>query len=355
MIVLHVIQEFTLGGLEALVLSMLKADFENSYILAIEGSSSQAFQEFPMLAEVQSKLFFANKPKGFHIKTCTYIKQTCIRLSVSILHTHHIGPLIYAGLAVLTLKNMAHIHTEHDVWHLQKYRDLYFQKFLLKLNKNIHLVAVSQSVFEKLKFYFPQMDISLIHNAVDTNKFKPGNRLVARAFFDLPSDAIIIGSAGRLEEIKGHRYLIQALQKLPQKYYLVIAGSGPLYQTLISQVQVLGLAERVTLTGYVEAMNVFYQACDIFCLPSLDEGLPLALLEAQATNVKVVSTNAGGCPEAVDPASGLQVPVANVEEIARACLDVLKTNGEPRQFIIQNFSIDVLISRYRELYLRALQ
>ncbi|PWY55688.1 glycosyl transferase [Legionella qingyii] len=350
--ILHIIQRLKYGGLEHLVFSMLCHDVKNVYILALEDPSEESFRQWPKLKEYQNNLFFADKTKGFSLKTVNFIKDICRTLSISVIHTHHLGPLIYGCLATSQRASIKHIHTEHDIWHLQHYKDWLIQYFLFNWKKQIHLVAVSKDIYTQLKSYFPKMDISTIPNAVDTRFFIPGNQTNARKYFKLPESSTIIGSAGRLETVKGHIYLIEAIRLMPLNYFLVIAGIGSLYQTLLTHIQTLDLSDRICLLGMVEPMNLFYQACDIFCLPSLNEGMPLSLLEAQACSVPVVCSNVGGCAEEVDPESGLLIPSQNPKAIAEACMKINQKTEKPREYILKNFSFDTLINHYYQLYVK---
>ena len=348
--VLHIIQHLKHGGIEQLAVTFLSLDVEHVYILAIEGTSQESLKDWPQLEQFRSNLFFANKNKGFSIKTVKFIKQICQDLNISVLHTHHIGPLIYGCLATVNLKTIKHVHTEHDIWHLHYYKDWLIQYFLFKVKKKICLVAVSHYVYTYLKNYFPKLDATVIYNAVNTNLFVPGNKKTARERFNLPQEAAIIGTAGRLEEIKGQKYLIEAMQYLPTNFYLVIAGNGSLYQNLQAHIHQLYLTDRVFLFGLVEQMQLFYQACDIFCLPSLNEGMPLALLEAQACNIPVVCSNVGGCSEGVDPDSGILVTTKDPAAIALACLQIKPDNIMPREFILKYFSFEQMLSSYYKIY-----
>jgi glycosyltransferase involved in cell wall biosynthesis len=350
--ILHIIQSFHIGGIEKLVFSIMQADIKNVFILAIEGSSEESLKAWPMLAKFQANLFFANKKNGFNKSVITKIIHTCKTHSFSVIHSHHIGPLIYASLATLTLRNIKHIHTEHDVWHLRKWKDWIIQWLIFKSRKNIRLVAVSHYVLEALKSYFPRKEATIIHNGVDTNLFQPGEKNDARLYFNLPSSGTIIGNAGRLESIKGQSYLIEAMLKLPHDYYLIIAGQGKLHSILLDQIRDLGLSDKVRLLNGVEEMVLFYQACDLFCLSSLDEGLPLTILEAQSCNVPVICSNVGGCSEGIAPNSGILVPAMNPDAIARACLVFNQKKAPPREFIIKNFSFETLLKNYKQLYLK---
>ena len=101
-------------------------------------------------------------------------------------------------------------------------------------------------------------------------------------------------------------------------------------------------------------MVLFYQACNLFCLSSIDEGFPLSILEAQACNIPVICTNVGGCAEGVDPDSGILIPPKDSEAIATSCLILDQKKGSPRTFIIKNFSFEPLLEKYTLLYSKSL-
>jgi glycosyltransferase involved in cell wall biosynthesis len=294
-------------------------------------------------------LFFANKKDGFRWEVVRFIQETCRALNITVIHTHHIGPLIYGSLAIMGL-NINHVHTEHDVWHLQKFKLRLIQTVFFKLNRKMSLVDISDYVYTCLKRFYPKMSINLIPNAVDTKVFMPGDKKIARNKFNIPDSATVIGCAGRLETIKGQTYLIEAMNDLPSNYHLVMAGMGSLYETLLAQVQHDHLSNRVHFFGVVDNMTEFYQACDILCLPSLNEGMPLVLLEAQACNVPVVSSDVGSCLEEVDPESGLLIPAKDPKAIARACLQITQKSGNPRDFILTHYRFEDMLAHYHQLY-----
>lgn len=348
--ILHIVQVLSPGGIEQFVLTLLKADFDNTYILALEGTFDVAIKSWPILAEVESHLVFADIRNLGKKEVIRLIRKTCVRHSITVLHSHFSAPLLYACLGSFGKKNLIHVHTEHDAWHLNQWKPRLIERTLFLLKKDIRLVAVSSQIQNALKNYFPKRKSTLIHNAIDTELFKPGDKRLTRQHFNLPSSAIIIGSAGRLCDEKGHKFLIEAMKYLPDKVHLVIAGEGPLHESLLAQIQTLNLNRRVQLLGLVTRMDLFYQACDIFCLPSLHEGLPLTLLEAQSTNLPSVCSDVGSCSEGVDPLSGILVKSEDSVGIAKACLSVYEKKGTPRHFILKSFSLDPLKEKYMQLY-----
>ncbi len=346
--ILHIVQLLSPGGIEQFVLTLLRANFDNTYILALDGTFIEASKSWPVLAEVESHLIFADMQNLGKRETIRKIKEVCETKAITAIHSHFPGPLLYACLS--GKKNMIQVYTEHDAWHLDQWKPRLLERTLFSLKKDIKLVAVSKQVQGGLKKYFPYKQSILIPNAIDTKLYRPGNKKRARDFFGLSHSAVIVGNVGRLTEVKGHKFLIEAMLQLPENIHLVIAGEGPLYKALVTNVNELGLNSRVQFLGLVTKMDLFYQACDVFCLPSLNEGLPLTLLESQATNLPSVCSDVGGCSEGVDPLSGMLVRPKDPAAIAKACIQVFENKGNPRDFILKKFSFESLKEKYNQLY-----
>ena len=137
----------------------------------------------------------------------------------------------------------------------------------------------------------------------------------------LPRDDFIFVIVAILRARKGHRYLLQALARLPAaKARLLIIGDGPQEQDLRQRIATLGLDERVTLTGRQDDVVPFLNAADTFVLPSTDgEGVPQALLQAMACRLPIVASRVGGISELLDglPAIHLAEP-KNADSLSAA-------------------------------------
>lgn len=147
----------------------------------------------------------------------------------------------------------------------------------------------------------------------------------------LPENAFIIGSAGRLEEAKGHSCLISAFrlllsmlpEELASRAYLVIAGQGRLREELERQICRLNLQGRVILTGWVENLHEYVGNYDVYALDSLYEGLGIANIEAMALRRPVVCTGVGGVLDVItDGVNGLLVPPKDPQAMASALFRV---------------------------------
>jgi glycosyltransferase involved in cell wall biosynthesis len=200
------------------------------------------------------------------------------------------------------------------------------------------------------KLHIARPDI--IPNGIDTNRFTPGDKREARKALALPLEARLIGCSGRLEMVKGQQVLIDAFALLDKDCHLVLAGSGSMEQSLRQQAKALGVANRVHFTGHLENMPTFYRALDLYCQPSLNEGLPLAPLEAQSCNIPAVVTDVGGSRETLSPESGTLVRANKSLELARALNKSIGHMGkrEPRPFIRSHYDTETMVSSYQQLY-----
>ncbi len=136
-------------------------------------------------------------------------------------------------------------------------------------------------------------NVYLLNNAIDLNKFKYNEKLrrKKRAELNISDNTLVIGHVGRFVEQKNHRFLIDVFNEVHKQNnnsILLLAGQGPLMEEIKEKVKNLGLEKYVKFLGQRNDIDELYQAFDVFCLPSLYEGLPVVGVEAQATGLLCV-------------------------------------------------------------------
>ncbi len=219
------------------------------------------------------------------------------------------------------------------------------------------IIAVSQSVRSELlsRAGFDPGMVNVIHPGVDVT-MPDGTPPVLS-----PDHLPVIGTAGPLEPVKGHVYFLGAAQRVvaerPDTEFL-IAGSGPEEQNLRRLTRELGLAKHVTFisSGYDFASAL--AAMDIFCLPSLRQGLGTIMLEAMACGRPVIASGVGGVYSVIrSPQIGLIVPPADSAKLAAAMLQLLddpvraRALGEMgRQLVCEEFTAARMVSEVAALY-----
>ena len=350
-VVVQVVQHLKPGGIETMALDL--AAFSNAndaWIVSLEGSKEEAVSNWPRLAPVADRLIFLNKEPGLKLSLFWHLRGILKRLKATVVHTHHIGPLLYAGIASRLAGVPKIIHTEHDAWHLENEQRCKLQQRLLKVVKPI-LVADADTVAAAMKHHLGLESVTVVRNGIDSERFQPGNKAECRKLFNLPQSTQIIGCGGRMESVKGQNVLIDAMVELPETAHLALAGSGSLEAALKQQAETLGVSERVHFLGHLDNMPAFYQSIDVFCLPSFKEGFPLSSLEAQSCNVPAVVTDVGGSKETLCTECGLAVPAGDSSALATALRHQLEHSQDcnPREYVVNHADVRVMVHQYEVL------
>ncbi len=247
------------------------------------------------------------------------------RRRVDVIHSHEFTMAVY-GTAVAHNLRLPHTITMHGN---QTMLDRARRRVALRWAfRNSHAtVAVSESTRGHLldRLGPGAGPVHVIRNGVP---FRPGDRNRTRAALGVADDELVFLGAGSLVERKGFHVLIDALAMLSSReppdcrWKLFVAGEGSFRPVLEERIASHGLADRVNLLGYRLDIPDLQAAADVFVMPSLWEGLPLAVLEAMFAGNPVVATRTSGIPEAVDDGvEGLLVdsgdPVGLSESLAR--------------------------------------
>ena len=201
-----------------------------------------------------------------------------------------------------------------------------------------------------------------ITNAIDIEQAEALqlSRADARAQLGLDADARLVGALGRLVPVKGHTYLIEAFAALKDKYphaQLAIIGAGREQARLQQQIERAGLAGRMHLLGFKENALQYVRAFDLWTMPSLAEGLGLALLEGMSGHLPVIASDVPAMRPLIEGAGGLAVKPADVASLTAAldtylALDdqALRAKGEQAYgYLTREHDIEVFRQQYLQL------
>lgn len=238
-----------------------------------------------------------------------------------------------------------------------------FWAYRYAIRKADKVISVSQATADWLvnRRKVPPQKILIIPYGVNLEKFKPEPVSLNMQDLGFRQNDIIIGQVARLNEQKGHTYLINAapiiLEKHPQAKF-VLVGDGPFRQRLEQQVLQKGLHNSFVFLGFRQDVHELLRIFDIFVLPSLYEGLPNVVLEAMATGLPVVATPVDGTKEAViDRETGFLVPVGDVEKLADRIDQLVGNKKLKREMgnagrlrVEKYFSLKSQISKFESLY-----
>jgi glycosyltransferase involved in cell wall biosynthesis len=180
----------------------------------------------------------------------------------------------------------------------------------------------------------PQEKIEVIPNGIDIGLFQPLDKIECRKKLKLPVEKKIILYTGNLEKVKGVDVLVSAMQNLNKNACLALVGDGKLKNSLKLKVKSLSLENRITFAGVRlhSEIPLWMNACDVFCLPSRNEGCPNVVLEALACGRPVVASMVGGVPEIINSDElGLLVEPKNPKALAEALANALEKTWDPNR------------------------
>jgi glycosyltransferase involved in cell wall biosynthesis len=277
---------------------------------------------------------------------------------VDVAHTHaHFAVNVVARVAgrLAGARVLAHMHVENA---FRTGPTRYLQIALDDATARLcfAIVAVSDATRSTLVDQgYPAGRVVTVHNGIEAVDLAEPVRL---------TDAPTVLEVARLAEVKGQRVLLAALAKLDASALLVgrdLERGGAYEQELRREAERLGVSDRVVFTGQRDDVPGLLAGCDVLCLPSTVEGLPLVVLEAMAQGKPVVATAVGGTPElVVDGETGLLVPPGDAGALAAALGKVLRDPelarrlGEAgRRRVLASFSLSAMTERVLGLYVDA--
>lgn len=290
------------------------------------------------------------------------------REKVDVVHTHLWTSSFWGRLAASIAGVPVVVVTEHnlDLWR----RAPHFLSDRLLGRWTDAWIFVSREVDAFYRARLPGREAAFhtVHNGVDLASLRsaPGLPLRVKEKMGLPPGKRVVGVVGRLEARKGHRFFLEAMRTVlaaePDTVGIVI-GEGKEGPALAVQHESLGLGDGVRLVGYWASVAEALSVIDVFVLPSLMEGHPIALLEAMAAGKPVVATSVGGNGEAVaDGVTGLLVAPGDAAALAAATLSLLRDPeraarmGQAGQAAVrERFSLEAAVRANEQIYLDCLQ
>lgn len=334
--IIHSVLSLDLGGLERLVLDLVQIGVRRGQrmsVVCIEREGLLADEARRLGAEV----WCLDKPPGRSSAAIGKAAELLAKLRPDVVHTHQIGAAWYLGHAAQRVGVPAIVHTEHSD-HVTQAKT-WFKKLRARMlwRSNGRLVGrfccVSPDVANSVTRWgtVSSRKVAVVLNGIDVEAY--GDRSVreeVREALGIPRDAMVVGSVGRMVEVKRQDLLIRALSRLRARLgdvRLLLVGDGPESGALKRLAVDLGVANQVAFAGYQAAPQRFYAAMDAFAMTSRHEGLPLALLEAWASRLPVVCSAVGGMKQAVaDGENGLLFPNGDADALTDQLSRLLESN-----------------------------
>ncbi|MEN6291399.1 MAG: glycosyltransferase family 4 protein [Methanobacterium sp.] len=285
-------------------------------------------------------------------------------LKFDFIHSHFTWSSGYAGAKLKEKYDVPFIVTAHgyDIYDLPFKNDKWKSKIEYILNSADAIITVSNSNLECIKKLDVNTPVTVIPNGYREDLFYPIDTFECRKLLSLPSNKKIILSVGNLEEVKGHKFLVEAMSQVVKRRKDVlcfIVGGGKLETQLEKQIKLAGLNDYVKLVGDKphNEIPLWMNACDILILPSLRESFGVVQIEAMACGKPVVATRNGGSEEIITSDDlGFLVEVANPLHLSQKILisldykwDAFKIINYAGQFTWDNV-VSKIIKAYRGIH-----
>ena len=366
--VLHVRSSSALLGAEQVVLELLK----NSPEFGVEASllvlrdpndaQTELYRAAKSLGVPVSELECGATPSRSVLKE---LRKACVSNSIDVIHCHGYKEDILVWLAGLKLPKVATNHlwkrTNLKLW-------IYSLLDALSLRNFQHVIAVSRQIQSDMsKLGIPSSRMSMILNGIDVDAFsatEPDRKLLFPGA-EIEKGTRLIASLSSLTPEKGIDVLINAIgiiREMPEigefAFKVLVIGEGPERQRLEALIQDLDLQETVLMLGHRSDARDLLKMVDIFVLPSRNEGLPISLLEAMASNCGVIATDVGEIKSVITgPELGEVVPADNAEMVARAVAGFLVNSERLKscqerglERVKNKFSAREMARQYCEIY-----
>jgi len=359
-----------LYGAETVILNLSKA-LRQIKCTSTVGCIADAQQNKPELGKAAETLgldvvYFPMKTK-LDLLTVGKIGQVIHSRGITIIHAHGYKSNAL-GLIASKLYHIPIITTNHlfppmplDNRKLQLYSKFDVSFTMKRLDK---IVAVSEEIKDKLiKKGLIESKITVIENGIDLNEYTNNefDKCAFRRYLNIDADSFIVGTLGRLSTQKGYTFLLEAAKKIlshKTPAVFLIAGDGPLRGQLEEYAKKLNISENVKFIGFRRNTATLLKIMDVFVLSSIDEGLPMAMLEAMAARIPVLVTSVGDIPKVIENnKNGNLVEPGNSEILADKILSLLHNRPLCEQLadnafdtVSRYYSKEAMCKKYLDIY-----
>ncbi len=354
--IVQVIPSLTYGGAETFVTRLAEAQRRAGHTVHLVCISKLGPLLDQLSPELRENTHLIGKSSRWDVSALPRLVALFRRLKPDVVHTHLFTGLSWGTAAARLAGVPVVVDTEHAC-HDDEYAYLPPIRRLLSYGVDA-VVGCSEAVSREVRrrHYAPGYKVLTVDNGIPLEG-RP------RA----PMTGLHVGTVGRLVEVKGQKYLVEAMRLVRDRgveMSCTIVGDGPLEAELRAQVAALGLDGVVTLAGASSEVPAWLARFDLFCLPSLSEGLPMTLLEASAAGLPMLVTSGGGGGILIEAgAGGWVVPPGDAAALAdKLCafaamsLEDRRALGERSlRLVHERYSVDVCVAAYDRLYWRHLR
>ena len=351
--VMHVVNSMNMGGIETFIMNLYRNISREKY-------------EFVFLANAPGKYYYQDEIEalggrfikidpvgaGKRLKHLAQLRTVIRKENPDVIHCH----TYFDAASVMMMARLCRVPVRITHSHTTEAKNLH-RKFLHWMLTKIIVVESTNLLAcgeEAGKALYGNASFQVINNGIDLDKFifSETSRRKIRKEIDVNENDIIIGHVGRFEKVKNHEYMIEILKKIISRdahYKLVLVGDGTLRKEIEALVKKNHLDNQVIFAGNAKNANEYYSAFDIMVFPSIFEGLPLALVEAQANGLPVVASS-GVTEEAKINDNFRRLSLdEGAEKWAQAVCEMVGKRVKPNEKI-NDYSIEKMVEEVRGIY-----
>lgn len=363
--ILHLLNYLGSGGSEKYIYSLAKKLHGGSCEFFIAYSNDGPGRS--MFEELGISLIPLGMNSPFDIKAAMKLKKLCRQLSIDVVHTHFLRENYISVLSKIAGNKVGIINTRHMLFENSRMVVLSNRLFT---RFNSRIIAVSGHVRDRLvREGINENRIAMIYNGVDSAEWDSAAAAGFRKEMGISEEDMLITSVSRFSPEKGHDFIIDvigyikenmgALGLAGKKFRFVLAGSGPLQEAVIEKARENGLQDDIIFPGYVNNIRDLLKDSDIFIAHSQNEALGIAILEAMAAGLPVITTDSGGTSEIVNCSEedGILVDYGDVQGYAEGLALLINDSHLRRQFadnglkvVRERFSLDKTAAETYNLY-----
>jgi glycosyltransferase involved in cell wall biosynthesis len=349
-----------MGGSEKVVYEIARKIDREKFDVIIVAFSDGPVRE--IYEKIGTRVFTIKKKNKTDFSFVLRLRKIFVQEKIDVINAHHFHPFLYTSIATIGL-GIGLVYTEHSRWQLEELPLM--KKFINRvlLEKAGAIVAISKQISDYY-IHFLKVEsgkIHLISNGVDIGLYKKKNSHYFRQKLNIGINEKVVGIIANLRPEKNHKLLIAAFSDVAaniKDVRLVIVGWDCMNGEVQRIASTSSAAEKIIFLGRREDVPDVLSTFDVFCLPSVHEGLPLTLLEAMASGIPVVGSDVLGINEIVkNDVNGMLFPNNDRVALFDLLCSLLKDENLRNRlsntafpFVEREFSLDEKVKDYEKLF-----
>jgi sugar transferase (PEP-CTERM/EpsH1 system associated) len=366
-LIVHLTYSLDFGGLETLLIERINRMPASAYRHAVVALTR--YTDFARkITKPDVGVYALDKQPGLSLGTHAALFKLLRRLQPSVLHTYNLAAIEYAPVALLAgvpvRVNGLHGRDAADPEGRNPKHKL-LRQLMLPFYDHCYANSGDMLAWNRQVIGVPEHKSGLLANGIDAERFRPLAEGEQRPDFGFGAGCRVIGTVGRVQDVKDHATLVDAFAllraRLPAEsaaLRLAIVGDGPLLPALRDKVRALGLEGLVWLPGARYDVPEILRGFDVYAISSIAEGTPGSVLEAMASGLPAVGTRVGGVPEVIaEGLTGQLVPPRDPSAMADALAPYLRDpalaaahGAAGRARVLSHYSMPAMVAGYQALY-----